>query len=197
MSDLGTRVSDSRRRLLDAAEEVCALLVRDVRQYPDRELERRFLGRPAAAAQLDEARLNELRRRSTAAGEALAAQLGESLGDPEAWLALAACDGLPPEGKDLREVTPIWRRIADIVDPAIEALAGAYGLGGDDRDPAGYPPPRRFIDRRYLPALAEAVLREIATLRRLQDDQGAMAAAERTQSLAERWAAAGSGESSA
>ncbi|MEY3014187.1 MAG: hypothetical protein RIT45_2922 [Pseudomonadota bacterium] len=190
MSDLESRIAGSRRRLLEAAEDIRELLAADVAGYPDRELERRFLGQPEAAAALQDATLAELRRRASALGSTLGEAVRAALAEESVWLELTRAEALPAESKDLRDMQPIWSLVRDIVDGPFEELAAGHGLRDDDRQPAGYAPPRRFIDRRYLPALVEAVLREVVSLRGLEAEHGAAVAEQRKRTLAERWAAA-------
>lgn len=190
MSDLETRLHGSKRRLLEAAEDIRELLAVDVQTYPDRELERRFLSQPEAAAALEDATVGALRKGAKQLGETLTLAVRAALADEDLWLGLTSAEGLPAESKDLREVGPIWSTVRGIVDGQFEALAQGHGLGEDDREPKGYAPPRRFIDRRYLPALVEAVLREVVALRGLEAEQGAAVDEARKRSLAERWAAA-------
>lgn len=196
MSDLDERYADATRRLLHAGSEICELIATDVVLYPDRELERRFLDRPEIASRMQDATLLELRLRARALGASLAATMRERLGQQELWLGLADRDDIPEDGKDLQLMPPIWSAVASDgdalgpIDAAFEALASDYGLGGDEREPPGYHPPRRFIDRRYLPGLVESALRQIAALRRLRHELHARDVIHNQQTLSARWAAA-------
>lgn len=196
MSDLDERHADATRRLLHAASEICELIATDIVLYPDRELERRFLDRPEIASKLQDATLQQLRKQARELGASLASQVRERLGQQELWLGLADRDDIPEDGKDLQLMPPVWSAVASDgdalgpIDAGLEALADAYGLGGDEREPRGYHPPRRFIDRRYLPGLVESALRQVAALRRLRNELHARDVIHNQQTLSARWAAA-------
>ena len=181
-----------RRRIGETAAEIRALLVDDLRSYPDREMKRRFLAASERADTITDKELSTLRESATALGERIAKQIDKELADDELWFKVAA-DGAPEviASKDLRDVAPVWSRLA-AVDAELDEIATAVGLGEDDRDPQGYAPPRRFIDRRYLPTVVEAYTRAASELQMLLQSSAQERAAERKRSLAARWAAAGS-----
>lgn len=196
MSDLDERHADATRRLLHAGSEICELIATDVVLYPDRELERRFLDRPEIASKMQDATIQQLRKRALELGARLSTTMRERLGQQELWLGLADRDDVPEDGKELQFLPPVWSAVASEgdalgpIDAALEALAGEFGLGGDEREPGGYHPPRRFIDRRYLPGLVESALRQVAALRRLRSELHARDVIHSQQTLSARWAAA-------
>ncbi len=190
-------LSAAERRLAEAGAEIADLLAADLLTYPDRELERRFLARPEAAAHISDLALQQLRARSKALGHTLAVAASERLGVAEPWLALCDSDALPIDCKDLTQLPSVFGLLGTVsgsrglCDLAVEGLAEEHGLGGDDRTPPGYQPPKRFIDRKYLPTLVEAVVRHVATVQALRQKLGETAAQQAQHSLAERWGKAG------
>ncbi len=190
-------LADAERRLAEAGAEIAELLAADLQTYPDRELERRFFARPEVAAQLSDAALQQLRTRAKGLGHTLAVGARERLGVAAPWLELCAADGLPGDCKDLTQLPSVFGLLGTVggsrglVDLAVEGLAEEHGLGGDDRSPAGYQPPKRFIDRKYLPTLVETVVRHVGAVRALRQKQGETAAEQQQRSLAARWGKAG------
>lgn len=196
MVDLDSRLQDARRRLLQTAGEICSVVAADVALYPEREIERRFLSRPMEAAKLQQATLAELRRRARTLGKTLEALVRERLGDEAAWVGWAERGEMPESLKDLNEIRDIWLPLGGgggrpgALDAAVEELAASHGLGGDERDPAGYQPPKRFVDRRHLPTLVENIGRYAMELRKIGNELHAREVVHQQQSLAARWAAA-------
>ena len=106
-------------------------------------------------------------------------------------LALAHNGEPMPDGrKNLRDVVSVWQAVS-AVDHQVEALAGTFHLGADDRTPPGYQPPARFIGRDHLPTLVEHYFRHIVELRRLGQHAAALTAEGHKQARAARWDAAG------
>ncbi len=175
------------RRLDETVERIRALLAEDLRGYPEREMRRRFTADPVRAETITDGALAQLRKEATALGGSLVEELGAVLAEDSLWR------GGPadlPGTRDLRQVSHIWASLAP-VDEQVEALAGRCGLGGDDREPAGYAPPARFIGGQHLPTLVETYVRELGTLRRLEEQVAEEVAMEQKRSLNERWARAG------
>ncbi len=180
-----------RQRVLATGADICAVLVEDLAGYPDRELQRRFLAAPDVAESIDDAALKALRAAAAELGRSAAARVATALAQPEPWLACTVAGSAPVEiGKDLRKVSAVWAHVSP-VDAALTALAEPHDLGEDEREPAGYAPPLRFIGRRYLPSLVESYLRAASELQALTERSAEEQVATRKRSLAERWAAAG------
>ncbi|HAN31899.1 MAG TPA: hypothetical protein DCQ06_09910 [Myxococcales bacterium] len=179
-----------RHRIEETAAEIRELLVDDLRTYPDRELKRRFLAQPERAEGITDKELQQLRSSAAALGDRLAAQVQAALADEKVWFELAGDDAEEvAEGKDLRQIGPVWARLA-VVDAELTELASRVDLGQDDRKPSGYAPPRRFIGRRYLPTLVEAYTRAASELQMLLQSSAQERAAEIKRSLSARWSAA-------
>jgi hypothetical protein len=128
-----------------------------------------------------------LRKEASALGAAVAEGVGERLADSELW---HGGPGGLPSTRDLRQVAHIWSALGNI-DEQVEELAKGVGLGGDDREPAGYGPPARFIGGQHLPTLVETYMRELGTLHQLDAEAAQAAAVAQERSLTERWARAG------
>lgn len=175
------------RRLDETAGRIRALLLEDLAGYPEREMRRRFVADPVRAETISDGGLVALRKAAVAAGAELVEALGAEFAVEALWRQAA---GPLPSTRDLREVGHIWQVLAGL-DERVETLAEAHGLGGDDREPAGYAPPARFIGGQHLPTLVEAYVRELATLSRLSEEATEVAERKQQQSLSSRWAKAG------
>lgn len=190
MSDpnlLAEQIEACKRRLQDTVARMRGLLVEDIKGYPERELRRRFLLDAVRAESISDGELAALRREAGDLGASLAAEVAQALAPEARWLDDPV--DLPRTTRDLRAVPAIWK-LLDPVDDQLEAFAARYGLGGDDRDPAGYRPPARFIAGQHLPTLVETWARELETLRELQGSLQTQVAEKKQQSLSERWARA-------
>lgn len=185
-------VAACEHRIVAAAADIAELLAFDVSDYPERELQRRFMVDPSRADALADADLKRLRIEAQELGAELRTAVTETLKDAELWLRLADGDDEVPQGKELRDVEPIWSALG-FVDRRLEALAHRYNLA-DERDPPGYVPPRRFVQRKYLPTLVEAYLRDVHTLRNLRSAAASKREEITRQSLSARWVAADPGK---
>ncbi len=174
-------------RMEETVGRIRSLLVEDLRSYPEREMRRRFTADPVRAETITDGALVELRKAAAALGGTLSSDLEARLADGGLWQDGPA--GLPST-RDLRQVGHIWAALGE-VDEKVEALARGAGLGGDDRDPAGYGPPARFIGGQHLPTLVETYVRELGNLRQLDVEVAEAVAKEQKRSLSERWARAG------
>lgn len=188
MSDASTQVQTCEQRVLAVARDITALLATDIREYPDRELQRRFMADPQRAESVTDSALKKLRAEATELAAELAARLPQQLEEPELWLRMADGEAELPTGKELQLIPAVWAELRSI-DRAFEELATRYGLE-DDRSPPGYQPPRRFVRRMYLPTLVETCLRELNNLRNLRKAERSENEALARQSLSARWAAA-------
>ncbi len=191
--DQAEAIAASEARLAAVAGEIRALLRRDLAGYVDRELRRRFVGRPEVSAGLSEAETRALRGRAAEASAVFLEGFDEALSSQVPWRAPLLADGGPQAafepGKDLRALTEVWDVVCG-VDTVVETLAQSAGLGGDDRDPPGYQPPMRFIDGAYLPSLVENHGRVIVELRGLLEARAEADAVLQAEALAARWDAA-------
>ena len=186
MSQPNEQAQACEQRILTVARDITAVIALDVAEYPDRELKRRFMADPSRAEAITDADLKRLRAEARELGGQLATTIPKLLAPPTPWLALADSDSDVPTGKDLALIGPVWALLGTI-DQGFEKLAGRYYLP-DDRDPAGYVPPRRFVQRLYLPTLVETCLRELGSLRNLRRAAAAEQEAAHKQSLSARWA---------
>ncbi len=176
------------QRIVRTGGDIAELLGLDLSDYPERELQRRFMADPTGADRIADADLKRLRIEVRELGGELKSAVADALADPRLWLSPADGEDELPHGKDLLEVTAV-RAALGFIDERVEGLARRYRLA-DDRDPAGYAPPRRFVQRKYLPTLVETYLRDLATLRNLREADAAQREAENRKSLSARWAAA-------
>ena len=188
---LDDRIEATRQRVLTAGADIAALLTADLFDYPDRELQRRFLADPARAETISDAALAALRRAAKELGDRVATAITKQLAAPEPWLTLAEGGGEIADSKDLRDVPEVWSLVAAF-DAEVTGLAATVGLEDDDRTPPGYAPPRRFIGRRYLPSLVESYLRASRDLHELLVASEEKHVEQRKRSLADRWASAAS-----
>ncbi|GEM_PF-3568679 len=188
MTDTTAQLQACERRIEETSAQIAKVLASDIQGYPDRELQRRFLTHSEVAGSITDAALKKLRTDAGALGADLADRVVDTLADQALWTALLDAGSEVPGGKEFRSIAPVWAALG-FIDADFEELASAAGLH-DDRDPAGYAPPRRFVDRLYLPTLVETMLRELANLANLRVAASAEAEAETRDSLSARWAAA-------
>ena len=182
-------LASARTRLRETAGSIATLLAEDLETYPERELQRRFV-EAEGADKLSDQQLAALRKSAKELGKSFAEQVGERLTDEAPWLALAQPGApLPEDRKTLRGVSAVWS-VVSAIDAEVEKLAASAGLPADQRAPAGYSPPARFISRLHLPTLVENYFREVMELRKLGDIVAVEDAEGRRRNRAERWGAA-------
>lgn len=191
MSEANQQVVASRTRILAIAKDITTVITQDVVSYPDRELQRRFLGLPERADKITDKDLKRLRNEAAELGHTLAESLTAALSSDEIWLKPAHGEEPISGGKDLQAVASVWS-VLDTINTRFEKLAERYNMPSEGEAP-GYVPPRRFIQRLYLPTLVETYLRELENLRNLQQVAAAEEKAHHKQSLSARWAAAAPG----
>jgi hypothetical protein len=188
MSDPKELVQACEQRIMSAARDISQVLGIDIAEYPDRELQRRFMAAPERAEAITDKDLKLLRAAAEEMSLQLAVDVQKALAGERVWLSLADGDEEILGGKELSLITPVWDAVR-LVDSRFEKLASRYRLP-DDRDPPGYVAPRRFVRRLYLPTLVETCLRDLANLRNLRQAANAQTMAEKRQNLSVRWAAA-------
>lgn len=183
-------LTSAEHRLRETADAIVRLLAEHLPAYVEGEMRRRFVGAEAADHVGDD-ELRLLRQGALTVGKTAAARIERELAWPGPWLLSVA---QMPQTKDskptLREFPLVWSVVA-AVDAEVEALASRHHLPADDRQPAGYQPPRLFVNGAYLPQLTErlvASFHEIATLRGKLDTAQA---ADRKATRERRWQAAG------
>ena len=182
------QLGQAERRLRETAEAITRLVCEDMAQYPERELRRRFVDSDAAD-QLGEAELAELRQAARQLGKQIAQRLERELAWPGPWtLSVAETAAEAGEARrSLRDLPLVWGPIAS-VDALLEQIALQYRLGADDRQPAGYSPPARFIGRAHLPALTDQLFKQLREAEHLRGQVAAESAESRRRRRAERWA---------
>lgn len=188
MSDPQQLVRACEQRIMTAARDITQVLAVDIAEYPDRELQRRFMASPQSAEAITEKDLKLLRNEAEEMSLQLAVELQQALAEEAVWLELADGDDEIVSGKELSLIGPVWAAVG-LVDTRFEKLAGRYKLN-DDRDPPGYSAPRRFVEHLYLPTLVETCLRDLSNLRNLREAANAQAQADKRVTLSARWAAA-------
>lgn len=186
---MAEQLQQAERRLRDTTQAITQLLSADLIGYPERELRRRFVD-SEGADQLSDAELQQLRDAARALGKQMAQRVERELAWPGPWtLSVSESAGDPGEARrTLRDLPLVWAAVA-AVDAQVEQLAQQYRLPADERQPAGYAPPARFIDRAHLPALTDQLFRHMRELELVRGKVDAEAAEARRRRRAERWAA--------
>ncbi|MBM4341867.1 MAG: hypothetical protein FJ100_00620 [Deltaproteobacteria bacterium] len=177
-------------RLRETADAIVRLIAEHVPAYVEAEIRRRFVAAESADLIADD-ELRQLRSAATQQGKVAAARVERELAWPGPWLLSVAQMPAPKDSKPtLREFPLVWSVVAAL-DAEVEALAARHHLPADDRQPAGYQPPRLFVSGAFLPQLTErlvASFHEIATLRAKLDSAQA---ADRKAARERRWQNAG------
>ncbi len=186
---IAEQLQQTERRLRETTLAITQLLAADLAGYPERELRRRFVDSDAAD-QLSDADLQQLREAARGLGKQFAQRVERELAWPGPWtLSVADSAGDPGEARrTLRDLPLIWAVVA-AVDPKVEELASQYHLPADERQPPGYAPPARFIDRAHLPALTDQLFRQLRELEQVRGKLDAESAQARRLRRAERWVA--------
>ena len=188
MSDAQSTVEATEGRILAVAADITRVLAEDVGQYPDRELQRRFMADPERADAIADKDLKRLREEARSLAVELADTLRATLSERSPWLSMADTEAELPGGKDLQLIAPVWDALS-FIDSGFEKLAGRYRLP-DDRPTPGYQPPKRFVQRLYLPTLVETCLRELRALQTQRQQLAEETAVAKKKDLSARWAAA-------
>ncbi len=190
MSEQPETLQAAYRRLRETADSIVRLVSGDLLSYPQRELQRRFVQWEGADA-ISDLQLAEIQQQAKTLALSFVSQLQEALQHDAPWRALLRSDeSLPEERKSLRAIAAVWSEVTAI-DGELEALARHVGLPGDDRDPAGYQPPARFVGHQHLPTLCEHYFRHIVELRSLEARQNQSTEQRHRNQRAERWTKAG------
>lgn len=188
MSTAPEQMQKAEKNLRETAEAIVRLLSEDLAGYPERELRRRFVDSDAAD-QVSDAELGQLRREARELGAATVARIERELAWPGPWPLTVADLPATSDGKarhTLADLPLIWRSVAE-VDGALESLAARYRLRSDDRQPAGYQPPARFIGHQHLPTLTEKLLKGLQEFGDLQGRMDAQHAENVRRQRAARW----------
>jgi hypothetical protein len=186
---MAEQLQQAERRLRETTQAITQLLTADLFGYAERELRRRFVDSESADL-LSDSDLLQLRDAARSVGKQMAQRVERELAWPGLWtLSVADSAGDPGEARrTLRDLPLVWAAVA-AVDPLVEQLAAQYHLPADDRQPAGYAPPARFIDRAHLPALTDQLFRQMRELEQVRGKVDAESAESRRRRRAERWAA--------
>lgn len=148
LEELDQQIALDKQRLEHVVEQIRTVLREDIARFVPREAKKAFLGRPAVAADLSDARVAELKLRAAAEGAAAAERISAGLADLGLWLREFEA---PEDQRSLDTAEPIWS-VVRTVDGDLEALLAAFGLGGV----AGpYKAPPYFVGGLYFPSLAE------------------------------------------
>lgn len=184
----GELLGQAERRLRETAEAITKLLCEDISQYPERELRRRFVDSDAAD-QLSDADLAELRQAARQLGKQMAQRLERELAWPGPWTLSVAESAADAENArhSLRDLPLVWGPVAT-VDALVEQIASQFRLIADDRQPAGYAPPARFIGRAHLPALTDQLFKQLREAEHLRGQVDTESADLRRRRRGERWA---------
>ncbi len=182
-------LQQAERKLRETVDAIAKLLAEDLANYPERELRRRFVASDAAD-QLSAAELAQLRQAARELGSSHVVRIEKELAFPGPWMLSVA--QLPQgagesRGKpSLSDLPLVWQVVAR-VDADVEALSLRFGLPADDRQPAGYQPPARFIGRQHLPTLTEKLVKGLEEVGELQGKLDSEVAEQRRVDRAARW----------
>lgn len=172
-----------RAAIVKLAAEVRPVLGEDLARFPEYEVRRRFVADPTFAGNLDDATVASLKAEIARRGPEVAARVVAGMEDPELWLAGVEESG---PGKSFAENRRLWAATDEIV-ALVRELLRTFRFPGHEAAEVEYRMPMRFIERKYLPGLAEKYWSLIADLRDARARVASLEGERVRESLGRRW----------
>ena len=179
---LDSELDFHRAKILEAAEEAREILSEDLEVFVTRKVKEVFLADAVTASAMPDARLAELKRRTSEVARQQRDVILAALADEALWLEPGEVSAEP---RGLAANPRVWAEVSRAGE-AVLAVAREFQLAVPAEPPA-YQEPRRFIHSRLLTTVTERYWAALNALARVRAQIDETTRVHREEELSKRW----------